>query len=231
VQLVDIHDPHDPAVAGVARLLLDVFADPNTVLGKDRLCEFLADRADRLFNVLILGPREAPLGATVFSYVPRSNCGFSEYLVLREHARGHGLGRRLSDARKARLDAAAQSAGFAACNGLFIEADNPDRTPTGLLEAERQTAIDEHERLRIFAHLGFFRVDIPYVQPPLGPGKQPVHYLDLLFAPFSSRMNDVPAAWVVDTLAPVWRAWAGEDVALPRVDSDRLRLLPLQLSA
>jgi len=226
--LVDIQDPHDPLVRSVADLLLEVFADPNTVLGADRLREFLASSAaERKFNILALSDNQRLAGATVFSYVPRSNCGFSEYLVLRGAERARGLGRMLINARRTRLEADARAAGFEACNGLFIEADNPDRTPTPLLQAERETAIDAVERLRMFGHLGFFRVDFTYVQPPLAAGKTAVDYLDLLFAPFSGSMREVPANWVIDTLTPVWRGWAGPMVELPRVTADRLRLVPL----
>jgi GNAT superfamily N-acetyltransferase len=232
-RLLDVTDPDDPRLASVARLLGEVFADPNTVLGLDRLREFLiADPAvaGRTFFVLaaLPGQGEDVIGATIFSYVPRSNCGFSEYIVSRPDVRGQGIGRRLFDARKRQLDEAAQAAGHAGCNGLFIEADNPDRTPAALLEAERESGLDAHERLRLFAHLGFGRVEVNYVQPPLGPGKQAVTYLDLLFAPWrDDTQGELSSNWLVDTLAPIWAAWTPgtRPPGLPR--DGRLRLLPL----
>jgi GNAT superfamily N-acetyltransferase len=229
---MSIVDPHSPRLVEVAQLLQAVFADPNTVLGLDRLREFLAANAapgERTFYVhAAIGRDDRVLGATVFSYVPRSNCGFSEYIVSRPDGRGQGIGRRLFDARKRQLDEAASAAGYAGCNGLFIEADNPARTPAALLEAERQTAIDAFERLRLFAHLGFLRVDVAYVQPPLGPGKQAVDYLDLLFAPWrADAQSEIPSIWIVETLAPIWAAWSPgtRPPALPQ--HSRLQLLPL----
>src|SRR5205823_622751 len=95
------------------------------------------------------------------------------------------------------------------CHGLFIEVDNPDRAPPEFLDAERVTALDAHERLRLFAHLGFKHVELRYVQPPLAPGKAAVDYLDLLFAPWTSdATNTLPASWVLQTVEPIWRAWA-----------------------
>src|SRR5947208_175451 len=82
------------------------------------------------------------------------------------------------------------------------------RTPSELLEQERATAMDAAERLRVFAHLGFFRVALLYVQPPLGEGKEPVTYLDLLFAPWHEgalAASKVPTEWVLGTLGPVWQ--------------------------
>jgi hypothetical protein len=105
-----------------------------------------------------------------------------------------------------------------------------------LLEIERETAVDAHERLRIFDHFGFKRVDIPYVQPPLAPEKQPVSYLDLLFAPWRAdapARRVVPAARVFDTLAAIWSAWTPETCAryLERLrqsmPSPAVRLKPL----
>ncbi|HEV7662779.1 MAG TPA: hypothetical protein VGQ62_04530, partial [Chloroflexota bacterium] len=182
-----VTSPDDPRLAELSRLLESVFADPNTVLGLDRLQAFV--RADpsaarRRFSVLVAvdAARDTVIGGSVFSYVPKSNCGFSEYIVADSTRRGTGLGRRLFERRKALLDEQARAYGHPACGGLFIEADNPDRTPADLVDAERETALDPRERLRLFDHLGFRKVDVPYVQPPLGNGKQPIAYLDLLFA-------------------------------------------------
>ena len=192
-----------------------VFADPNTVLGLDRLSSFLsADprSAGRRFHVLVaIDSSDHVVGGSVFSYVPRSNCGFSEYILSDPAARGVGLGRQLFDRRKAILDADARELGQQRCRGLFIEADNPERTPEAFVAAERETALDARDRLGLFDHLGFLRVDVPYVQPPLAPGKQPIDYLDLLFAPWQPGAADqrrIPAAWIFDTVAPVWSAWS-----------------------
>src|SRR5438105_4661912 len=137
-----------------------VFADPNTVLGLDRLQEFLAANqpdAARQFCVLVAtdpDQADAVVAGCVFSHVVRSNCGFSEYLVAHSDARGQGLGRQLFEARKAALDAEARRHGHAACYGVFIEVDNPDRTPPILAAAERETALEGWQRVSLFEHLG-----------------------------------------------------------------------------
>lgn len=247
-------DPEDPRLGAFAELLHATFADPDTVLELERMQEFLAAaqrqtrQPERQFSIVVAeehggDPRGtsaerggAVLGGVAFSYVPATNCGFSEYLVTRKAQHGQGIGRRLFDARRAILDAQAGQAGQTACRGLFIEVDSPLRTPANLLEQERESAIDAETRLRIFAHLGFWRVDMTYVQPPLGEGKEPVSYLDLLFAPWSDEVRSagrVPAEWVVGTLGPIWASWAPEravaDLAILRdqVGYDQLRLLEL----
>jgi GNAT superfamily N-acetyltransferase len=210
VEIGSLQSPTDHRLNAVGRLLEQTFPDPNTTLGVDRMREFLgqpAGEAGREFFILVAEQHGTIIGTTIFSYVPATNCGFSEYLVVRRDFRAQGIGRRLFDARLDRLQDGARRAGHAHPRGLFIEVDSPTRTPPHLLEAERTTAMDAHERLRIFAHLGFQRVDLAYVQPPLADGKQPVDYLDLLFRPHTPRAS-LPRTWITDTLLPIWRAWS-----------------------
>jgi GNAT superfamily N-acetyltransferase len=221
-QLKEVTDPADPDLAALARLLIDTFADPNIVLGLDRMQEFLTDnRPDgpRSFGVLVVidaDQHDSVVGGCVFSHVARSNCGFSEYMVADRGLRGRGMGRRLFEARRLILDTEARRLGYPACRGVFIEVENPDRTPVNFAAAERETALEGWERLRIFDHMGFKRVDVPYVQPPLAEGKVPIDYLDLLFAswqPDTLASERIPATWVFDTVEAIWSAWTPSTAA------------------
>jgi GNAT superfamily N-acetyltransferase len=236
-----IDSPDDPDLRQLSALMNVTFPDPNTVLGLDRMQEFLAGNRPggaRRFCVLVAtdpARAGAVVGGSVFSYVARSICGFSEYILVDRRVRGTGLGRRLFDARKEVLDEAARREGHGGCRGLFIEADNPERVPADFAQMERETALDAWERLRLFDHLGFRRVDIPYVQPPLAADKAPIDYLDLLFAPWPAHLalSAIPAPWLLDTLEPVWSAWspamaAGQLERLrQRISSDDVALRPL----
>jgi hypothetical protein len=54
-------------------------------------------------------------------------------------------------------------------------------------------------------------VRVAYVQPPLAPDKQPIDYLDLLFAPWPEQAAArIPTDWIVDTLQVIWSAWTPE---------------------
>jgi GNAT superfamily N-acetyltransferase len=234
ITLRRIYVPDDAALLALSRLLQATFADPDTVLELDRIQAFLAETsADRQFCVVVAEEGGQVLGGTVFSYVRATNCGFSEYLVVRKDLHGEGIGRRLFAARRATLDELARQTHQAACRGLFIEADNLERTPADLQARERATAMDTLVRLQVFAHLGFLRVDLEYVQPPLGPGKQPVHYLDLLFAPWDERIRDdgrVPAGVVSQTLCAIWASWAPATSSTACQDlRDRLGEAPVAL--
>jgi GNAT superfamily N-acetyltransferase len=213
LKLSQVARPDDPRLAAFAALLERTFPDPDSVLGLDRIQQFLTEPGARTFNVLVAEDGDSRvLGGSVFSYVARANCGFSEYLVLEPSLRGRGLGRQLFDGRRAILDGLARECGHVRCRGLFIEVDSPERTPPELLAAERESSLDAYERLRLFDHLGFSKVDVPYVQPPLGPGKQPVDYLDLLFAAWEPPMRVIPVDWILQTLEPIWTAWAPSSV-------------------
>jgi GNAT superfamily N-acetyltransferase len=214
-----IVNPGDPALVALSELLHATFADPDTVLELDRIQRFLSESSDpgdetrRQFYVVVAEAGDVLVGGTIFSYVPATNCGFSEYLVARQDRRGQGIGRLLFDARRTILTGAARSLGHVAARGLFIEADNPQRVPHDLLERERSTALDAETRLHLFAHLGFWRVDLAYAQPSLGPAKEPVTYLDLLFAPWTTAdltTRELPIDVVRNTLRPIWSAWAPE---------------------
>lgn len=237
IALRQLVEPEDEALAQLSGLLHAVFPDPDTVLGLDRLRAFLAQprgQPGRDFCVVVAVENGLVVGGTIFSYVPATNCGFSEYLVVRKERHGQGIGRLLFDARQAALNTLAREFGLAMCSGLFIEADSPERTPPQLQARERETATDAATRLEVFAHLGFLRVDLAYVQPPLGPGKHPVRYLDLLFARWDAGVLDqahVPAAWVIETLCPIWQSWSSTCAACEalrqRLGTSKLALVPL----
>ncbi len=210
LRVAEITRPEDARLGDLVALLERTFTDPNAVLGLDRIRQFLSDNVrggPRLFHVLVADVATRIVGLSIFSYVPRSNCGFSEYLVVDQDLRGQGLGRMLFEKRKALLDVDAVGHGHRASNGLFIEVDSPWRTPPDLLAADTFDAV---ERVRIFDHLGFRRVAIAYVQPPLAPGKAPVDHMDLLFAPWSTDhpSDSMDAAWITATLEAIWSAWA-----------------------
>lgn len=210
-----ITDPADPRLPGMVHLLQTTLADPNTVLGLDRFQAFLGEGASsgRRFHVIVAEAGISVIGAVAFSHVPAENCGFSEYIAVDRGFRGRGVARALHAARQSTLDEDARAMGQPACRGLFIEVEHPERTPTVIVEQERVTALDPWDRWRVFDHMGYLRVDTPYVQPPLAADKEAVYYMDLFFLPWDTCVraaSRVPASWILATTRPVWRAWTSE---------------------
>jgi GNAT superfamily N-acetyltransferase len=237
-RIKQIDSPDDPDLEDLSNLMDVTFADPNIVLGLERMREFLAANrpgAPRRFCILVAtdpARAGAVVGGSVFSHVPHSNCGFSEYIVADGVARGRGIGRQLFEARKEVLDTEARRFGYDACRGLFIEVEHPDRVPADFAAIERETALEGWERLRLFHHLGFRRVQVPYVQPPLAPDKQPIDYMDLLFAPWQAEAASsgrIPTEWIFDTLEAIWSAWS-PDTAATYLDNLKQRVGTLEVS-
>ncbi len=211
MEIRELTDPSDPNVRRLEQLILSTFADPNIMLSEGDLEKFIGlVEPERSFHVLVAKDGDALVGGVVFSFVVPSLCGFSEYLVVHPAYRRRGVGRALIEARKQLLDRRAREQGAPGARGVFIEVENPERVPLEFRERERQTAIDAWDRWRVFHRMGFLRVDVPYVQPPLGPDKQPVYYLDLFFCPWDEevrRTRAIPVNWILDTVRPVWRGW------------------------
>lgn len=209
----EVTDPFDTDVERFADLLKATFADQNICLGADRMQEFLAASPgpERSFHLLVVRDGDEVLGGTLFSSIARTAAGFSEYMVLSPSIRGKGVSRLLFEGRRAVLDRAAQARGMPAATGIFIEVESPLRTPEAFVEHERITAIDIVERRRYFKHLGFYQVDIPYQQPPLGAGQAPVDYLDLLFQPWDPGLKAgqlLSPDFIVQSLRPIFCSWS-----------------------
>lgn len=115
---------------------------------------------------------ERVVGGVVFEYYPASRCGLVTFVFVDARTRKRGLARSLMERAEARL--LERSAGT--IRVIFAEAEDPERVKAlGI-----RTAIDPAIRLAILDRLGARRVRVPYIQPPLGPGKQPARHLYLL---------------------------------------------------
>jgi hypothetical protein len=86
--------------------------------------------------------------------------------------RGHGLSRRLHEARFALLDAVARSP----VPGIFIDVVAPERVSEAKLDAERRFGFEPNQRRKVFQSLGFRKVDVAYRQP-VGPNGGPLETL------------------------------------------------------
>lgn len=77
--------------------------------------------------------------------------------------------------RLARLDA--DRAGRGRDCWVFGDTEDPRRAPPS------SSPDDPFTRIEVLEALGAIRIDIPYVQPALGPGKRPVRHCNLVGIP------------------------------------------------
>ncbi len=152
------------------------------------------------------------VGGIVFEYYRRSSTALLSYLVVAPHARRQGAARRLVTAALDRLRQVAGRHGRD-LRGVFAETEKPETAVDG---AARSATLARMEALRA---LGAQWIDVPYVQPALGPGKQPSAGLILLA--FSASPGDalsIDKLVVVDFLREFYRVLAhqledGSDLA------------------
>ena len=156
---------------------------------------------------LALAPEsDSVLGAPVYEYYRGRNARLSTYLLVRRERRGRGIGRTLAEHMHTRMRAMARASG-ADAPICYAEAQDPD-----LLDAEHRASA--RERLAIYARLGARRLDIPYVQPALAPGKVPARHLTLLAFGVPEVLGAAP---VLRFLAEYYRAL---EIAAPDSDPD-----------
>lgn len=238
IGLTEVVTPDDPLLQPFHRIMEGTFADPNITLSLEHLQEFVAGRDGplRRFHCLVVTVGGRVAGGSLFSYCPGANTGFSEYIVVAPEFRGLGLARMIFDRRLRALDADAQAAGRPRADALFIEVANPRKMPPDIARGDRERAMDPAERHAFMRHLGFWRCDFDYVQPPLDAGKSPVTYLDLCCLPRSpdwAARRGVPGDVVLATVEPIWASWCPGEYRLflerlrPMLSGREVRLVPL----
>ncbi len=137
-----------------------------------------------------------PIGGVVIEYYPLSACGLITYMYLEPEFRGTGLARCLLEIATTRL--AFEMGWQDKClDAVFMECDDPSKVKT-----HHPDSINAVTGLRKFQSLGMRMVDIPYIQPPLSPGKEYVDTQLLLCVPIDGRKlpSTIPAKIVFDFL-------------------------------
>jgi GNAT superfamily N-acetyltransferase len=206
MQIREVTDPHDLALAAFGRIQEAVYFDPHALIPPQWFGRLLTQTGGARRNFFLVAEQDdgTVVGGTIFHYLAEADSGFSSFMGVARSARGQGVARALHNARFEVLDRAAGHT----VPGVFIDVVNPTRMSQRDLARERAVGSDPWHRLRVFGHLGFRRVDIRYEQPVGGPGGGPVTILDLLFCP-SAAAETVPTALVVATLRAYWSGWLG----------------------
>jgi len=149
----------------------------------------------RVYIVLACNAASRILGGIIFEEYRTSGCWLVTYLVVRPDSRHRGIASGL--VREAvRTIGANQTKD---CN-LFAEAENPD------LIADPANRAHAEERLRILDKLGMRYVPIEYIQPPLGPDKQALDDLLLLYFAPDEAQSRIPVSRLVAFLNEFYAA-------------------------
>ena len=125
------------------------------------------------YRVVLLLESNLVIGCAIFDYLPLSNCGIIEYIVIKDSYRRRGFGKLLLEKIECFLDSCATERGQSNVEWIFAEVNNPWVTDRS------KESSDPTARLLYWRQMGFSHLDFPYCQPALIEGKQPV--LNLLF--------------------------------------------------
>ncbi len=161
------------------------------------------------------------LGGIVFEYYRASSTALLSYLVVDPAARRKGVGRGLVERARAVLEETARGTGRD-LRGVFAETEAPEGSEDA---AVRAATVARLEALRA---LGGKWIDVPYVQPPLGPERLPGRSLLLLAFPTGSHdALSVDRSTVLGFLEELYAAlaWSSDGREELARMQDRLRRL------
>jgi len=215
VDIREVTDPDDPAIAGFGAMQSAAYFAPETLIPAQYIPRMLDPETGGRRNFLIVAERNHHVvGGALFHWLPEPGSGFSSFLGVARECRRQGIAGRLHEERFRILDRAAGGE----VPGVFIDVVNPIRLSKAELERERRAGSDPWDRRRAFEHLGFRQVEIRYEQPVGGPGGGPVTILDLLYCPHRPSAaltahqptTTVSTRLVVDTMRAYWSGWLRE---------------------
>ena len=187
MQYVRITDIRDPLFRQMHDLMRRVFP-PEEVLAFERWAEPLRDPGLRVCVAVHEGE---VVGATEYRYYPDLQVAMTDFTIIGRE--GLGIGRFLFKERQNDLSAMVQQSGSSLI-GMFAEIYNPylaEKHEFGGIKP-----MDPYVRREVLSHLGYRRLDFPYVHPSWQMDGQAVNDLDLCFLPSDESLNELPASLV-----------------------------------
>lgn len=181
----------DPLFKQMHQLMQDVFP-PEEVLEFSLWEEPLQDPGIRIFVAVHRGE---VVGATEYRYYEDFNVAMTDFTIIGQD--GLGVGAFLASKRLDDLDAVAADNGKE-LQGMFAEIYDPYRI--GDHEFGGVKSMNPYVRREVLSHLGYKRLDFPYVHPSWNNDGEAVTELDLCFMPMVKNTDEMPAELVVKFL-------------------------------
>lgn len=181
----------DPLFIHMHRLMQEVFP-PEEVLEFSLWKEPLEDPGIRVFVAVHEG---AVVGATEYRYYEEDNIAMTDFTIIGRP--GLGIGRFLAQKRSEDLNALAADQGKQ-LYGMFAEIYDPYRGENH--DFGGVMPMNPFVRREVLSHLGYKRLDFPYVHPSWNNDGEAVTGLDLCFLPTDDRLSEVPAELIVKFL-------------------------------
>lgn len=223
MEYVQIKSINEPLFAKLHRLMQEVFP-PEEVLEFSLWEEPLKDPSIRVFAAVHEGE---VVGVTEYRYNSELQVAMTDFTIIAKE--GLGIGRFLATKREADLLQLAKEKNLDLV-GMFAEIYDPYRAKDHAFGGIK--VMDPFVRREVLSHLGYQRLDFPYVHPAWTNEGEPVTELDLCFLPFKDGMISLKASFVqtfiktyYDILSNKPQAWH-EMIAYLETKED-IALLPL----
>lgn len=192
MEYIRITSIEDPLFPKMHKLLGDVFP-PEEVLEFSLWKEPLEDPSIRVFVAVQNGE---VVGSTEYRYYPQWNIAMTDFTIIGKS--GLGIGRFLAKKREEDLTRLAQENGKSLF-GMFAEIYNPhEREDFAFGDVY---AMNPYVRREVLSHLGYKRLDFPYVHPSWKNDGEAVEGLDFCFMPTDEQTDTIPSSLIVDFLS------------------------------
>lgn len=182
---------NDPLFKQMHSLMKTVFP-PEEVLEFELWKEPLEDPGIRVFVAVHEGK---VVGATEYRYYEDFNVAMTDFTIIGQA--GLGIGPFLAERRLVDLNALA-AANLKKLSGMFAEIYDPYRVDH--YEFGGVKPMDPYVRREVLAHLGYKRLDFPYVHPSWNNDGEAVEGLDLCFLPMDKEISEVSTDLIVKFL-------------------------------
>lgn len=191
MDFIRITSIEDPLFVKMHELMKEIFP-PEEVLEFELWKEPLEDPSIRVFVAVHQGE---VVGATEYRYYPDWNIAMTDFTIIGRP--GLSLGRFLAQNRLSDLDELSTQNGKELF-GMFAEIYDPYQ-------------LDDHEfggakpmnpfvRREVLSHLGFKKLDFPYVHPSWKNDGEAVKGLDFCFMPSDENVCEIPSDLVIKFL-------------------------------
>jgi hypothetical protein len=204
MEYIRVNRIDDPLFKGFYALMQSVFP-PEEVLAFELWAEPLKDDGINLFVAVHEGE---VVGATEYRYYGDLNVAMTDFTLIGRH--GLGIGAFLAESRKHHLIEMASAMGQSIF-GMFAEIYDPYRVENQSFGGIKP--MDPFVRREVLSHLGYRKLDFPYVHPSWQNDGTAVDDLDLCFLPFQPDVHSLSSKLVVAFLQRYYSALSNKPEA------------------
>lgn len=223
MEYIRITSIDDPLFRKMHDLMKEVFP-PEEVLEYELWKEPLEDPGIRVFVAV---DADQVVGSTEYRYYPDWNIAMTDFTIIGKP--GLSLGRFLAQNRLKDLNQLAKENGKELF-GMFAEIYDPYQAEDH--EFGGVKAMDPFVRREVLSHLGYQRLDFPYVHPSWKNDGEAVSGLDFCFMPMDEATTELPSQLIVDFLTTYYSVLSNKpEQWLNMIENlkkkDTVQLLPL----